>query len=182
MTNIQNIEAIFIDRDGTIGGDATVHYPGEFELFSYTKGALDALKEQNIKLFSFTNQPGIADGKASAEDFIQELQTFGFDDIYLCPHRHGDGCQCRKPSTSMLLQAAEKYNLDLTNCIVIGDRWTDIVAGANVKATTILVQTGAGHDALHTYRDKWAHIEPNYIAENFQDAVTWILRQEKAML
>ncbi|WP_459503621.1 HAD-IIIA family hydrolase [Bacillus sp. C1] len=172
MTNIQ---AIFIDRDGTIGEDTAVHYPGEFTLFPFTQDALRTLKEQNIKLFSFTNQPGIADGKATREDFIQELEAFGFDDVYLCPHRHGEGCECRKPSTGMLLQAAEKHQLDLTKCIVIGDRWTDIVAGANVNATTILVQTGAGYDALHTYRDEWANIEPSYIAEHFQDAVNWLL-------
>ncbi|WP_243521895.1 HAD-IIIA family hydrolase [Bacillus pseudomycoides] len=179
MTNIQ---AIFIDRDGTIGGDTTVHYPGEFILFPFTQDALRALKEQNIKLFSFTNQPGIADGKATIDDFIQELEEFGFDDIYLCPHRHEDGCKCRKPSTGMLLQAAKKHELDLTKCIVIGDRWTDIVAGANVHATTILVQTGAGYDALHTYRDKWADIEPDYIAENFSNAVNWILKQNTIQL
>lgn len=174
MTNIQ---AIFIDRDGTIGGDTTVHYPGEFTLFPFTQDSLLALKKQNIKLFSFTNQPGIADGQATVDDFIQELEAFGFDDVYLCPHRHGDGCKCRKPSIGMLLQAAEKYGLDLTKCIVIGDRWTDIVAGANVHATTILVQTGAGYDALHTYRDKWAHVDPSYIAANFEEAVKWILKQ-----
>ncbi|KFM98843.1 HAD-IIIA family hydrolase [Bacillus clarus] len=175
MTNIQ---AIFIDRDGTIGGDTTIHYPGSFTLFPFTRDSLHKLKAQHIKLFSFTNQPGIADGKATASDFIQELKAFGFDDIYLCPHRHGEGCECRKPSTGMLLQAAEKYELDLTTCVVIGDRWTDIVAGAKVNAITILVQTGAGHDALYTYRDQWAHIEPNYIAENFEDATNWILKQK----
>ncbi len=174
---MKHIQAIFIDRDGTIGGDHTVHYPGAFTLFPFTQKCLHALKNQNIKLFSFTNQPGIAEGKAATEDFIQELTAFGFDDIYLCPHRHNDGCICRKPSTGMLLQAAKKHNLDLTKCIVIGDRWTDIVAGANVHAKTILVQTGAGYDALHTYREKWAHITPNYIAIDFEDAVTWILNQ-----
>ena len=76
----------------------------------------------------------------------------------------------------MLLKAAEKHGLDLTQCAVVGDRWTDIVAGATVNATTILVRTGAGYDAL-PYRDKWAHIEPNYIAENFEDATNWILSQ-----
>lgn len=172
MTNIQ---AIFIDRDGTIGGDTTIHYPGEFTLFPFTREALETLKKQNIKRFSFTNQPGIADGKASVEDFIQELQSFDFDDVYLCPHKQEDGCECRKPSTGLLLQAAKKHHLDLTKCVVIGDRWTDIVAGSKVGAVTILVQTGAGYDALHTYRDKWADIEPSYIAENFQEAVQWVL-------
>lgn len=56
---------------------------------------LQKLKAQNIKIFSFTNQPGIADGIATVADFAQELKGFGFDDIYVCPHKHGDGCECQ---------------------------------------------------------------------------------------
>jgi histidinol phosphatase-like enzyme len=40
------------------------------------------------EIFSFTNQPGIADGIATVADFVQELEGFGFDDIYVCPHKH----------------------------------------------------------------------------------------------
>lgn len=29
------IDAVFIDRDGTIGGDCSVVYPGEFKLYPY---------------------------------------------------------------------------------------------------------------------------------------------------
>ena len=32
-----NIKAIFIDRDGTIGGDTTIHYPGSFHYFHSQK-------------------------------------------------------------------------------------------------------------------------------------------------
>lgn len=106
-----NIKAIFIDRDGTIGGDTTIHYPGSFTLFPFTKTSLQKLKAKNIKIFSFTNQPGIADGIATVADFVQELEGFGFDDIYVCPHKHGDGCECRKPSTGMLLKAAKNIGL-----------------------------------------------------------------------
>ena len=145
-------------------------------IISIHKNILAKLKAKNIKIFSFTNQPGIADGIATVADFVQELEGFGFDDIYVCPHKHGDGCECRKPSTGMPLKR-QKHGLNLTQCAVVGDRWTDIVAGAKVNATTILVRTGAGYDALHTYRDKWAHIEPNYIADNFEDATNWVLNQ-----
>ena len=34
MTNIQ---AIFIDRDGTIGGDTTIHYPDHLHYFLLQK-------------------------------------------------------------------------------------------------------------------------------------------------
>ena len=44
-----NIKAIFIDRDGTIGGDTTIHYPGSFTLFPFTKTSLQKLKAKNIK-------------------------------------------------------------------------------------------------------------------------------------
>ena len=146
-------------------------------LFPFTKTSLQKLKAKNIKIFSFTNQPGIADGIATVADFVQELEGFGFDDIYVCPHKHGDGCECRKPVQACRLKQRKKHGLNLTQCAVVGDRWTDIVAGAKVNATTILVRTGAGYDALHTYRDKWAHIEPNYIADNFEDATNWVLNQ-----
>ena len=95
-----NIKAIFIDRDGTIGGDTTIHYQDLF-IISIHKNILAKLKAKNIKIFSFTNQPGIADGIATVADFVQELEGFGFDDIYVCPHKHGDGCECRKPSTGI---------------------------------------------------------------------------------
>ena len=172
MTNIQ---AIFIDRDGTIGGDTTIHYPIIY-IISFYKSITAKLKANHIK-FSLSQINRYRGWDSDYSRFFTRIKSFGFDDIYVCPHKHSDGCECRKPSTGMLLQAAEKHGLDLTQCAVIGDRWTDIVAGAKVNATTILVRTGAGYDALHTYRDKWAHIEPSYIAENFEDATNWVLNQ-----
>ena len=38
-----NIKAIFIDRDGTIGGDTTIHYPGSFHYF-HSQNILAKLK------------------------------------------------------------------------------------------------------------------------------------------
>lgn len=83
---IDKVQAIFIDRDGTIGGSDEVIYPGEFELFPFAKEAIRILKEREIRIFSFTNQPGISRAEACIEDFIYELNSFGFDDIYICPH------------------------------------------------------------------------------------------------
>ncbi len=82
------------------------------DLLHYFHSQKHPCKTQKLKIkFSFTNQPGIADGIATVADFVQELEGFGFDDIYVCPHKHGDGCECRKPSTGMLLKAAK--NMDL---------------------------------------------------------------------
>ncbi|WP_117161744.1 HAD-IIIA family hydrolase [Paraliobacillus sp. X-1268] len=174
MKNERKIEAIFLDRDGTIGGDDTVHYPGTFELFPYTQNLIDELKKAGVKLFSFTNQPGISERKATIQDFTEELIRFGFDDVFICPHSHSEGCICRKPNTAMLINGAKKYNLNLENCVVIGDRWSDMLAGAKVKCIKILVKTGAGQSALNEHYDKIKDIKIEYIAENLKDGVEWL--------
>ncbi|MGG0463586.1 HAD-IIIA family hydrolase [Priestia aryabhattai] len=167
------IEAIFLDRDGTIGGSNEIQYPGDFQLFLQAKQAIKEIKKQNIPLFSFTNQPDIAKGKVKKSQFISKLLAFGFDDVYLCPHEDSDACSCRKPNPGMLLKAAEKHSLNLANCIVIGDRWKDLVAASAAGAQCILVLTGAGHDTLHE-QEKWADVQAAFIASNIQEAVEFI--------
>jgi histidinol-phosphate phosphatase family protein len=173
------IEAVFLDRDGTIGGDETVHYPGKFELFPYSRELIEKLKGSGVKVFSFTNQPGIARGEATVEDFFDELQDFGFDDVYICPHAHNEGCSCRKPAAGMLLSAAEKHHVNLENCVVIGDRWSDMVAASKTKSMKILLKTGAGMVTLNEHSDKLKEIEIEYIAEDLRDAVEWLYHQQR---
>ncbi|MFD1019108.1 hypothetical protein [Thalassobacillus hwangdonensis] len=55
------IKAVFLDRDGTLGGSDQIEYPGEFQLYPGVRKSLDNLRKNGIKLFSFTNQPGITD-------------------------------------------------------------------------------------------------------------------------
>ncbi|MGN7941674.1 HAD-IIIA family hydrolase [Virgibacillus sp. 6R] len=179
MKNECKIEAIFLDRDGTIGGDDTVHYPGTFQLFPHSQELIYKLKEDGIKVFSFTNQPGISEGKATSQDFIDELTKFGFDDIFLCPHRQSEGCICRKPNIGMLMNGAEKYRLNLENCVVIGDRWSDMLAASKTNCLKILVKTGAGQSALNEHFYKIKDIKIEYIAENIKDAIEWLYYQFK---
>ena len=130
VTNVGNIiEAVFIDRDGTIGGNCSVTYPGEFKLFPFSEEAIQLLKSSNIKIFAFTNQPGISRGESTASQFEEELLGFGFDKAYICPHTSEQQCSCRKPSPELLIRASDEYNVDLTKCVVIGDRWSDMLAG-----------------------------------------------------
>lgn len=171
------IEAIFIDRDGTIGGTDEVLLPGDFELFPATKRSIEALRKLGIKLFGFSNQPGISRGEVQIEAFVQEMKGFGLEDAYICPHQHTDGCECRKPKPGMLLKAASEYQLNLANCIVIGDRWSDIVAANNAGCKKILVLTGAGNEAMNQYRHKWSDIDVEYIARDFEEAVGFILNK-----
>ncbi|MFG6117736.1 HAD-IIIA family hydrolase [Thalassobacillus sp. B23F22_16] len=127
-----------------------------------------------MKTFSFTNQPGISRGLAKEEDFKRELIAFGFDDVYICPHDHREGCFCRKPNTGMLMEAQKNYDLSLSNTIVIGDRWSDMVAAEKAGCMKILVRTGAGDSSLNNHADKLRNITLDYIANDLQDAIGWL--------
>lgn len=170
-----DLQAVFLDRDGTIGGSDTVEYPGEFKLFPYTDQIINELKVKGIQVFSFTNQPGISRAEATEDDFVRELKAFGFDEIYLCPHDHKEGCQCRKPSTGMLEKAAMEHSLDLSKCAVFGDRWTDIMAAKSAGCIAVLVLTGSG-TAAYEQNQLTSNVQPDYVAENLQAGADWLLK------
>lgn len=170
------IDAVFIDRDGTIGGTGHFIHPNEFTPYPFSQDAINLLKKAGLKVFALTNQHRISRGQATIEEFLEEFAGYGFDDSFICPHRPEDLCECHKPKPGLLLDAASKHQLDLTKCVVIGDVGaTDMLAASKVGATKILVKTGWGLDSLGNYRQPWAHVEPDFIADNLLDAVHWIL-------
>jgi histidinol-phosphate phosphatase family protein len=146
-------------------------------LFPFALDCIRSLKKAGFYVFAFTNQPGIAKGEEKAESFNQELFSFGFDAIYLCPHTAEEGCTCRKPATGLLDRAADEHPIDLKNCVVIGDRWSDMVAAHRAGCRCILVQTGAGKEAMSIYRNKWMDLQADYIAKDLKDAVEWLLKK-----
>jgi histidinol-phosphate phosphatase family protein len=177
---VLNTQAVFIDRDGTLGGSDKVIYPGVFELFPGVKESIKLLKDNDILVYSFTNQPGIANGEATIDEFENELKSFGFDKVYICPHRHEEGCACRKPSSGMLKRAAVENQLDLNRCVVIGDRWTDLLAADEAGCLKILVKTGSGQDAYDKYINmqyfgRWGEIHPEFIACDLNEAISWLM-------
>ena len=113
-----------------------------------------------------TNQAGIARG-IFPEDripgihgrLIQMLAEHGakVDGIYYCPHHPTAGlgdykinCQCRKPLPGMLIRAATELGIDLDRSLMIGDRESDLQAGANAGCVTALVRTGYGEETRKT--------------------------------
>ena len=171
---MNSIQAIFLDRDGTIGGDNTVHYPGAFTLFPDVASLMERLRNQGMLLIAFTNQPGISKGLAREEEFRTELKNFGFDDVLICPHAAENHCSCRKPSPDLLLQAQAKYDLRLEQCVVIGDRWSDMVAAARAECLKILVRTGAGESSIRDYADRLEQANVDHIADDLAEAIAWL--------
>ena len=73
----------------------------------------------------------------------------------------------------MLLKAAQDYNIDLNESIVIGDSTLDIKMAENANMKSILVKTGqAGLDNKYEVR-------PDEVAEDLLSAVKMILKSNE---
>ena len=88
------------------------------------------LKKENLFLIVVTNQPDVKDGKQKKEivdnfhNFL--LDNLPLDGIEVCFDRNSS---CYKPKPGLLLNAAQKYNIDCRKSYMVGDRWVDIEAG-----------------------------------------------------
>jgi len=183
-------KAIFLDRDGTI--NEYVGFLRNIKDFKLLANVSEAIAKINSSLFLTivaTNQPVVARGEVTLlqlEEIHKKMETeLGkdgayLDDVFFCPHHPHKGyegeikalkidCNCRKPKIGMLEQAAEKYNIDLSQSWYIGDTTMDIQTGKNAGMKTILVQTGeAGTDGKYS-------VIPDYVASDLLSAVDHIL-------
>ncbi len=143
-------KAVFLDRDGVLnrtvcvdGVDCPPEDASRLVFFPEAKEAVKRLRRAGFLCICVTNQPDIARGTRSAEN-VAEMNhrvraELNLDDLFMCPHDNHDNCTCRKPKPGMLLSASKKWNLDLPNCWMIGDRRTDILAGLAGRCRTILI-------------------------------------------
>jgi D-glycero-D-manno-heptose 1,7-bisphosphate phosphatase len=165
-------KAVFLDRDGVLNEsiirDGLPFSPAsvaELTIPEDVKPALDILKSKGFLLIVVTNQPDVARGKAvqSTVDIMNQTlrDKLPLDDVYVCFHDDTDHCHCRKPLPGMLLDAAEKWDIDLSKSFMIGDRWKDIVAGQRAGCATILLQ----HNYLEQAAEKPADFTVGSLTE-----------------
>ena len=141
-------KAFFLDRDGVINQDNG--YVSSQENFNFIEGVFEAcrlINKNGYKIFVVTNQSGIGRGYYSENDFkilmswmvrVFMEKNITITDVFHCPHHSIEGlgqylknCECRKPKPGMILQAATQHNIDLGASVLVGDRFSDIEAGAN---------------------------------------------------
>jgi D-glycero-D-manno-heptose 1,7-bisphosphate phosphatase len=170
--------AVFIDRDGTIIHDADYcSDPQQVKLFPRIAEALKRLKSHGLKLIIITNQSGIGRGFFSLEQYraveaeiLRQLGNDLVDATYFCPHNPDDGCNCRKPESGMILQAAREHRVDLRRSFLIGDKESDAECGQNADVRTIRVRTGLDRETIDSVAD--------WVAEDLPEAVEIILNQQ----
>ncbi len=180
--------AFFLDRDGTINFDRVyINNPELMELIEGAARAIKRIKDHGYKVFVVTNQSGIARGLISPDALplinrrlnnllLQKAQT-SIDDFLICPHHEDENCECRKPKTKLMENIAKAQGIDLKKSFFIGDKLSDVEAGLNIGATSILVRTGKGKDSEWRFctEKKFHNRQPHYIADDLRAAVDWAL-------
>lgn len=181
--------ALFLDRDGTINEEVDfLTNPDHIHLLPGAAAALRDARQAGYKIFIITNQSGIARGLLT-EERLGEIHTalllqlkneqVTIDGIYYCPHHPDFGeppyrkdCNCRKPKTGMIEDAAKKFDLDLARSYIVGDRMIDIQAGNAAGIPAILVLTGYGRDELEMCKKSGAAL--SFVAQDLADAIRHI--------
>jgi D-glycero-D-manno-heptose 1,7-bisphosphate phosphatase len=174
--------AVFLDRDGVLNQvverDGGTHPPASVEEFAFLPGTVESVRRLHAAGFSLvvvTNQPDVARGRQTREGVEAIHQRLRAElpmlDVLVCFHDDGDGCLCRKPKPGLLLEAAFRWPLDLPRSFIVGDRWSDVVAGQTAGCRAILVETP------YSRRER---CRPDHCVRGLAEAAEWILAQARA--
>ena len=189
IKNLENNQkAIFLDRDGTINKHKEfITKPDQIELIEGSAEAIKKINEAGYLAVLITNQPVLARGECSIEqlgDIHKRLERLlgengaYLDDILFCPHHPDKGfdgerleykieCTCRKPKPGLIYEAAKKYNIDLAKSFMIGDSFTDLVAGESAGCKTGFIYS--------TYKKESELIKADFKGENLKEIIDKIL-------
>ena len=128
-------KAIFLDRDGVLNVDF-VNYAynvSNFFVIESVPEAVRKLKNAGYLLIIVTNQSGIAKGLYTEEDVwwchrtLEKACNLSFDGFYYAVyHPITSASLTRKPDSLMFEKAIARFNIDLENSWMIGDKERDM--------------------------------------------------------
>jgi D-glycero-D-manno-heptose 1,7-bisphosphate phosphatase len=151
--------ALFLDRDGVVNREIGYLYrPDQVE---FTPDIFDLCRHAQAlgyAIIIITNQSGIARQLYSEADFHSLMNWMSqeflqhkirVDGYYFCPHHpeYGIGpyrkeCEDRKPQPGMILKASADHHIDLKRSVLVGDRCSDIQAGAAAYVPNLILLRG----------------------------------------
>ncbi len=151
--------ALFLDRDGVINEEVGfLHRPEEVRFVPGIFELIRQARSRGYAIIVITNQSGIGRGLYTEEQFhtlmrymrgLLAAEDADVDAIYFSPFHPVHGLNeykrdtdCRKPGPGMLLQAARDHDLDLSRSALIGDRCSDLAAGAAAGVPKLVLLRG----------------------------------------
>ena len=177
----QGARAVFVDRDGVLTRSLTrrgrPYAPrslSEFEILTEAPDAVRALKDAGYLVIVVTNQKDVGTGLMGA-DVLAAMherlrEAVPVDDIFVCTCV--DECRCYKPRPGMLLDAAERWGIDLGRSYMVGDRWRDVGAGRAAGCITFFIDR---------HYDEPLRDKPDHTVGDIAEAAELILRADAAV-
>lgn len=154
-------KALFLDRDGTINFDSNyVFNPDVLSLLDGAAKAISIARDSGFKIIIVTNQSCVGRGYATIdqvnatneklESLLLEENPGAIIDLTLVAPDHPDKAgPRRKPKPGMIYEAVEKFNLDISQCWIIGDKINDPMTGIEAgipKSQCLKVFRNRKHD------------------------------------
>ncbi len=146
------MKALFLDRDGTLIVDKDyLADPAKVELIPGARDGLLRARELGYKLFILSNQSGIGRGYFTLAEAqhchdrmleLLDLEPDIFAGTCMAPEAPDQPSLYRKPSPAFILEAMPRHGLDPKQCIMVGDRESDIRTGLNAGIRAAAVCTG----------------------------------------
>jgi len=149
------MKLVILDRDGVINQDSD-HFIKNTTEWKPIPGSLEAIAKLNhagYRVVVASNQSGIGRGfldmgalNAINDKMYRVLAQVGgrIDALFYCPHAAEENCDCRKPKPGMLIDIAQRFNVDLAGVPSVGDSLRDLQAAVTAGAQPMLVLTGKG--------------------------------------
>ena len=146
--------ALFLDRDGVVIVDRDyLSEPAHVELIPGAAETMKAASAAGYLLIGVSNQSGLGRKLFTLAEMTEVMNRLdemlarsgtGFDGFYYCPHAPGDHCECRKPKTGLLEEAAETCRWNADASWVVGDKASDVALARAGDMGAVLVRTGHG--------------------------------------
>ena len=192
------LRAVFLDRDGVLVEDeGPLCDPERIRVLQGVADGLKRLKEAGFLLVGVSNQTVVARGlldeagvvalQGQIEDQIESLGGPRLDRFYFCPHHpeatvdaYRQRCTCRKPSDGLLRRAQRDDAVDLAASFLVGDRPSDVAAGASAGCQTVWVHTGRHSDAPIVSDLPVDAASADHECAGLAEAVEWILSGDAA--
>lgn len=145
--------AVFLDRDGVInkafvlnGVPTPPKDLDSVEVIDGVKESIELLSKNGFEIVVVTNQPDVARYVVS-QDSVEAINAFlgqelGINYFFNCFHDDEQNCGCRKPKPGLILEAAQRLNLDLKKSFLVGDRWRDVSAGQAAGCESFFIDYG----------------------------------------
>lgn len=179
MIKSKKSRLLLLDRDGVLNKLVYREYrmraPINLEDIYIEDFVIDEINglRENYEFAIVTNQPDFEKMKLSRTLGIEInhkiAEEVGINSSYICFH-FLEKCNCRKPETGLLKLAMLALGYNQNNTILVGDRWTDILAARKIDIPSILISKNISGSFSSSSNGESPPLDltPNFIVEDFR--------------